>query len=125
MVEVNCSTGGMSVIASGIGITYSRDADYDIHLNFNEEENGKFNFTVRLKFEDDSEIKVSELKPEIDTGKSLITLRCINFNDPIGTGRQQPMKVATYGGRSVYFNFWIMATKTVYEVRYCFYLEDK
>ena len=123
MVEVNCSTGGMSVIASGIGITYSRDADYDIHLEFKD----GFAFTVRLKFRNNDPNGTSQIRTTTDKESHTITVECQNTDDEIGSGTTRPFELATWHGGKVSMNFWVRASEDGKnrEVRYCFYWEGK
>lgn len=123
MPEVTCTTGGAEVIASGLGITYAKDAGYEIHVKFDDE----FSLTVSLKFGADDPSGKPEMKPAVDTKRQVITLECNNFNDFVGTGTTKPLNIATYQGRKVYMNFWVRTPGNGEnrEVRYCFYLGEK
>ena len=121
--EIDCTTGEMSVISSGFGITYDKEADYNIHVRFGD----TFSFTVRIIFGADEPDGKPKMQPEIDEQKKVITLKCLNFNDFIGTGTIKPMNLATYKGRKIYFNFWVRTPGNGEnrEIRYCFYIEGE
>lgn len=121
MLRVSSSTGGKSVIASGLGITYSRDADYRLKLEF---EDG-FSFEVKLKFGADDPDGQPSIWTSTDESSRIITVECRNVDDFIGTGTTSPIELATYHGRKVNFNFWVRTpdSGSNREVRYCFYLE--
>lgn len=121
--EVRLETGGTEIIASGIGMTLSGEASFDIYLKFAED----FSFMVRFIFIDNEDGSQPALKRETDADKNIIKLTCTNFADFIGTGTLKPLELGTYGGRLIYLHFWVRTPeeKKMREVRYCFYLEKE
>ena len=118
--KVSVESGGAEVIASGVGMTFSPDASFIIHLRFDEE----FEFTVKIKFEEVKDNQHPQLTSEVDVEKRIITLSCVNFTDFIGTGTLNPLELGTYNSRQIYLKFWVMTPeeKLTREIRYCFYL---
>ena len=122
MLTVSSSTGGMSVIASGLGITYGSGSDYTLKLKFDD----GFSFEVRFEFRKDSTVAGAEMRKTVDESARRIRIECINAEDFIGTGTTSPNELAVYKGRKVYINFWIRTPESELqrEVRYCIYMED-
>lgn len=104
-------------MASGIGITYSRASDYEIHLS----SEGGDNLTVRFKFRSDAPGGAPMMEKTIDEASNIITIECVNAEDFIGTGTTQPESLT--GKLSI--NFWIRTLETGdnREIRYCIYEE--
>lgn len=121
--EVSVESGGAEVIASGVGMTFSPNASFRIHLKFDED----FEFTVEIKFEEVQDDKHPQLTSDVNIDKGLITLTCKNFTDFIGTGTLHPLKLGIYNNRRIYLKFWVMTPeeKLTREIRYCFYLGEE
>ena len=117
--EVTCTTGGAEVIASGLGITYSPGADYDIHMAFDD----GFAFTVRLKFRKEDPDGKPQMRTTTDEESHIITVECRNTDDAIGSGTTSPFEVAVWHGGTVSMNFWVRASDDGKnrEVRYSVY----
>jgi hypothetical protein len=41
----------------------------------------------------------------------VITLTCVNFNEPLGTGTSQPIELAEAGGKKLFVSFWAYAPR--------------
>ncbi|MBQ7215772.1 MAG: hypothetical protein IJS39_07280 [Synergistaceae bacterium] len=120
--NISVQTSNMLIIASGIGITFNKDADFIININFSNE----FSFSVRFVFIDNENNEKPDLHFKSDENAHLITITCINFSDILGTGTTKPTNLATYNGRKIFMNFWVRTTtnKENREIRYCLYMED-
>ena len=122
IAKITVKSGKAEIVTSGIGMIFGPDDTFDMHLNFDE----NFKFTVRLQFIDNSEKAHPRLEIITNTDNEIITLKCINFADPIGTGTLKPIVLGTYDNRRIYLKFWVMTPeeKQTREIRYYFYLAE-
>ena len=119
--NVHIETGNADIIASGTVITFNNEADCKIHFSFND----GFYYTICFSFQDDNDLKETRLRKVTSINEPITTIFCINFNDLVGTSMSEPTYIITYKGRSIFLNFWIMASakKNIREIRYCLYLD--
>ena len=119
---ISTQSGGINIIASGLGITFSKDADYNININFEND----FLFSVQFMFIDQEPYEKPDLRFTANEKSSIITLTCINFNDTVGTGTTKPINLATYRNKKIFINFWVRTTskKENREIKYCLYMEE-
>lgn len=106
------------VLDSGSVITYSNANDMLFSIKMGD----SFSFDLALKFSSNSE-KQQELQQSVSG--NTITLNCINFDNPLGTGTKTPIELATFNGKRVYMNFWVNALgdKALKKIAYTFYSE--
>ena len=110
-----------SIITSGSAMTFSKDADLRIKINF---EKANFSFLVKFIFIDNKDEKQNlELNSDAETG--LIVVNCTNFNNPLGTGTTQALEIASVGGKKVSLHFWVykLGKGSARRIDYCFYHE--
>lgn len=79
---------------------------FELHLQFVSAENGQ-----------------QMIRPEVEG--NVITLTCVNFNDPLGTGTSQPIELAEADGKKLFVAFWAYApgNGAARKVDYTFYIE--
>lgn len=120
--KISTHTGEMNIIASGFGITFSKEADFVININFDKD----FKFSVRFIFLDQEPYEKPDLRFSANLKSNIVTLTCINFNDTVGTGTTRPVNLATYRSKKIFLNFWVRTTneKENREIKYCLYMED-
>lgn len=118
---IKAKSDDMEIIASGLGFTFGEKSNFELYLNFDE----IFKFILRLQFEEDISTYKAHLKSTTDFDNGIITITCVNCDDFIGTGTLEPLEIATYNDRKIYFKFWVRTPKekTTREIRYCFYIE--
>lgn len=63
-----------------------------------------FNFSVELRFLEDSNEKTPLVKSHVD--KNVVFMDCINFHYPQGSGMFKNVEIAEYQKRKIYFQFW-------------------
>lgn len=117
-MKIEKSSSNHTILDSGSAITYSNTAE----LSFSVEMDNTFSFKVILKFEN-TDNNQYELKHNISDNTIILT--CVNFDNPLGTGTTNPIELATYNGKKIYFNFWVYAlgAKSLRKVAYTFYSE--
>ena len=106
------------ILDSGSAITYSNTAE----LTFSVKMDDTFSFLLILKFENTGENQ-HELKQSVSG--NTITLTCVNFDNPLGTGTTKPIELATFNGKKIYVNFWVYALgeRSLRKIVYSFYSE--
>ena len=124
-IDIKQSCGNYIVLQSGMVITTGKNEGLTLQLSLN---NGvgssQFSFSIKFLFEDkDGEDKSYSTKSDIDNNS--ISITCINFNNPWGTGPINPINIATYLGRSIFLQFVIyeMGQGTAKKIEYCFYYQ--
>ena len=119
--NIQIETGGLTIIASGSGITFSENADFSIDLNFND----FFKFSVCFNFQNDKSKNVPDFNITTDKGKNVINISCFNFNDVSEVGISKPLNIATYQNKKIYMKFCvkILSGNENREILYCFYME--
>lgn len=121
--DVHVETGGLEIIASGSGITFSESADFNVFLNFNED----FNFSVRFIFQNNVLNKTPDFNIITDKEKNIIDISCINFNNVSEVGLSKPLNIATYKNKKIYMKFCVntLSGNENREILYCFYMEKE
>lgn len=107
-----------NILDAGSVITFNNSADLSFSITM---ENG-FRFNLVLKFESTSGEK-HELKNNV-TGDT-ITLTCVNFDNPLGTGTTEAIELATVQQKKVYLHFLVntLGNGTEKSVTYTLYQE--
>lgn len=118
VMTIEKSSSDHIILDSGSAITYSNTAE----LSFSIKMDAAFSFILVLKFESTGE-KQHELKQSVSD--NTITLTCVNFDNPLGTGTTKPIELATFNGKKIYVNFWVYALgdKSLRKIVYSFYSE--
>ena len=111
--NIHVETGGLSVIASGSGITFSKSAD--------------FNFSVRFTFHNNILKKTPDFNIITNKEKNIIDISCINFNNVSEVGLSKPLNIATYKNKKIYMKFCVktLSENENREILYCFYMEKE
>lgn len=106
------------ILDSGSAITFNSTSE----LSFQVTMDASFSFLLVLKFEDTDE---NQHRLEQNVSENTITLTCINFNNPLGTGTTVPIELATFNGKKMFIHFWVYALgdKSLKKVVYSFYSE--
>lgn len=109
------------IIASGSAMTFNKNADLRIKINFEE---ANFSFLVKFIFIDNDDEK-QNLGLNSDAENGLIIINCTNFNNPLGTGTTQALELASVGGKKVSLHFWVykLGKGSARRIDYCFYHE--
>lgn len=79
-------------------------------------------FELRLRFTS-VENGQQMIQPEVEG--NVITLTCVNFDEPLGTGTSQPIELAEADGKKLFAAFWAYApgNGAARKVDYTFYIE--
>ena len=114
-MELKCvKANGHRVIASGSIIGFSGMPEYEFDL----QEADRFSFTLKLVFE---EKEGNEQTVNSDVNDGNITIHCVNFKNPLGTGFTKPVELATVGGKKIFFKFVAYNMKDLPVLEYAFY----
>ncbi len=70
---------------------------------------------------DDNETGKQSIEAKND--ESLLTLRCTNFNNPLGTGLTEAMRIGDYLGKNLYLTFRIYGMNAQKKLEYCFFMD--
>ena len=104
------------VIASGSVIGFSELPE----ISFELKEEDKFKFTLKMIFLEDENTEMgirSEVKDES------ITIKCVNFKNPIGSGFREAVDLATVAGKKISFRFVAYNMAQMPVMHYTFYEE--
>ena len=103
---------------------YLWDAQSNLTLHF---EINAFKFDLMFVFETNMEKETNELVRSVN--EDTIEIKCINFNNPFGSGTFIPIELATIEGKKLYIHFWTFLlgestkNKTSRKVEYTFLVE--
>lgn len=119
-MKIEKTSSGYTILESGSIITYDQENN-DILFSITMDES--FSFSLSLKFTSNSE-KQYQLQQSVS--ENTITLNCINFDNPFGTGTNKPIELATFQNKKIYINFWVTAlgNKGMKQISYTFYYEQ-
>jgi len=98
-MQVNLSSGGYDIIASGVALLFGQSNDLVIHVS----DETSFDVCVTLKFDNDD---LGEYRIDRDITEEGLLLTCYNF-DGMGTGLRTPKLIANVNGKNVYLMFWV------------------
>lgn len=99
-MNFNISTNGYKVVSHGTVILYDVDSELKISVEASEE----FSFDVILQFIKTDSGKI-EVKKEI-SNETIITFKCLNFENNLGSGTAKPLPIATVAGKDLLLHFW-------------------
>ena len=105
---ISTQSGGINIIASGLGITFSKDADYNCDF-----------YIDNVIWPED--LLTQEIFRIITVAKALDVEYFA-----VGTGTTKPINLATYRNKKIFINFWVRTTskKENREIKYCLYMEE-
>ena len=120
-MKISKSSGKYRILESGSVFTYSGTDDVTFHIKMD----NKFKFQVILKFQE-TESGAQKIYFDTDGESNRITMTCINFNHPLGTGTKKPIELATVNKKKVFINFCIYARgdEIPRKITYTFYIEQ-
>lgn len=97
-MQVTLSSGPYKIVSHGQVFLFGINKDLKINILTED----KFEFSVNLKFVNDSygERRVNKILE-----KNVINLTCYNFDD-VGTGLTKPMSLAKIDGKELFLTFW-------------------
>jgi hypothetical protein len=82
---------------------------------------------VILSFEKDISTQEPSMKAENDVNANTLTLKLINFDNPLGTATTKPLIIGTINGRTLFLNFSVHAIGNTAQktVHYTYYFEKE
>ena len=101
-MTIEKTTSDYLIIDSGAVITYSGKSDLTLSIKTDND----FSFSIEIKFVSTND-KVHKI--ERNVSGNLLTLTCVNFDNPLGTGTAEPLDIATVSGKKLYLNLWAYA----------------
>jgi len=106
------------ILESGSVITYSNSNEVHFSIKMDD----SFSFDLILKFSSDDE---KQYRLEQNVTNNTITLDCINFDNPMGTGTKKPIELATFNNKKIYINFWVnsLGKNALKKIAYTVYSE--
>ena len=104
------------VLESGTVQTFAKNSSMTFNFGFD----NAFQMSIVIEFKQVENEKY-KLENRIDGNKIIFT--CYNFDNALGTGTTNPLSVATYKGKSIYFSFWVYALgqNAMKKIDYCLY----
>lgn len=119
-MQINLSSGNYNIISSGQVFLFGEEEHFRIDLIADD----GFQFALVLKFLKDSSEEIY-VKQEVEGNTIIYT--CSNFQDE-GAGVVEPLKIATVGGKQLFFMFWsylegVPEKKQVRSIKYTIYSE--
>lgn len=113
--KVKKASGGYTVVDSGTLIMFDENSGADFVVEFDKDSV----LSMKIRFEDEESGKQ---KVRGDVEGDVISLVCVNFNNPLGTGLKRAMKIGDYNGKGIYFVFVVRGQKPK-TLEYSIYLE--
>lgn len=98
MEPTEIKSGQADVIASGTVISFKKNP-IEILFGFVNER-----LKLIIEFEEDKENKETRIKPSIPSKDTLI-LKLINYNNSLGSGNTEPLKIGNTEGRYIFLNY--------------------
>lgn len=102
MIEIKKSSTNYNIVDSGTIINFEKNDAIRFDLNFE----NTFKFAVELIFED-NENDEKKLSFHVIDEENLVRFNCENFTNAMGTGTNEPIELATFQEKKVYFHFWV------------------
>lgn len=117
-MEITKTSGNNIILDSGSVLAFSATSDIQFGVKMSE----SFSFNLVFMFESDGK-KNYDIKSSVHGNN--ITITCINFNNPLGTGTNTPLPLAVFGGKQVYLNFWVygLGNNVARKLSYTLYTE--
>ncbi len=114
--EVVKTSGGYAVVDTGTLIMFDENSGADFDVKFDENSV----LSVKIRFEDEES---GRQDVRGDVKGDVISLVCVNFNNPLGTGLKRAMKIGDYNGKGIYFVFVVRGQKPK-TLEYTIFMEE-
>ena len=82
--------------------------DSEIPIQIEEVFNSKFKIILRFISQKD-DAGIHNIQVNVDIQNNIIEYKCMNFDNPLGTGTNKPIEIGTISGKKVYVHFWLYA----------------
>lgn len=100
----NIYSGAYELIDSNSVLYFKNDYPLEIEEVFN----ASFKLHIRFINEKD-ESGTHNLQFKVNTETNVIEYKCVNFDNPLGTGTVNPLEICTINGKKVFLHFWIFS----------------
>lgn len=114
--NLRIESGERFIIESGLAFTFTKNSEITLILGFDDKSELKFQFL----FEDD---ETGKQNIEAKNDENLLEIKCRNFNNPLGTGLKEALRIGDYLGKNLYLTFCVYGTKTQKKLEYCFFMD--
>ena len=120
MIEISKFSDELSIVDCGSIITFRNNAPCRFALNID----NIATINVLISFINDNSGKI-DLSRSVSNDNSSIIITCTNFDNPMGTGTSEPIKILTYRDKAIFLNFWafLLGNNNLKRIDYCFYIE--
>ena len=120
MIEISKFSNELLILDCGSIITIHNDASCRFALNIN----NLATINITISFNKDNSGKRNLSRSVRDDNNSVI-IECTNFDNPMGTGTAEPIKILTYQNKAIFLHFWafLLGNTNLKRIDYCFYIE--
>ena len=120
MIKISTFSDELSILDCGSIITFRNDAPCRFALNID----NVATVNVVISFTRDNSGK-RDLSRSVSNDNSSVFITCTNFDNPMGTGTAEPIKILTYRDKAIFLNFWafLLGNTNLKRIDYCFYIE--
>lgn len=102
--KTNIYFGNFELMESNSILYYDSDSPIELEMVFS----NQLSITIKFVVEKNDSEK-TDLKIDVDTEKNIIVYKCVNFNNPLGTGTTKPVEIGKIGGKNIFVHFWLYA----------------
>ena len=122
MIEISKFSDEFAVLDCGSVITFRNNASCCFALNIDKLDT----INILISFHTDNSGK-KDLSRSVCEADNSIVIKCTNFDNPMGTGTAEPIKILKYRSKTIFLNFWVflLGNTTLKRVDYCFYIKKK
>ena len=120
MELVSCSSNGHKVLLSGSVVGFENNPSFTFELSDKET---NFNFKIIMDFVEDEKKEKTEAETTVDTEKNEVKVKCINFNNDLGTGLTNAVEIATIGGKKIFWRYICTKMSSLPVLSYSIYEE--
>ena len=124
MVTIERFTQSYNILESGSLITFSDNEPVRFAVNVSEDEGVIATVNVEIIFAHDNTVP-RNLSRTYNGKTNSVKLLCVNFENPLGTGTTEAIKILTYKEKAIYINFWVfqLGNTRLKRLDYTFYQE--
>lgn len=110
------------IIDSGSVFAYDTSASVEINEEIQEQ-----GFRVKISFENtETDNRALQRRTNLDEG--LVEIKCVNFNNSLGTGTTSPIEIGNIDDKSVSITFWVFLLGTLENgarrIDYTFFVDE-